>query len=174
MSDEIRKAISGMQKNVNAEIFWATVVSVDKTKETCTIKFVGSELEIEDVLLSLNNGGVCEIPEVGSLVIVGSIEGLKSDCFVIWEEKIESIKIRYADKVIFNSESLGGFVKINELLKSLNNIEKAYNDLLNEFKSHNHIHDYGPTKGLLIPVTLQDLSETQISSIENKKIQHGE
>lgn len=174
MNDIIRKSVQAMQTASSAEIFWVKVLNVDAEKEKCTVQFVDSELELEEVLLSLNKGGIVAIPKINSLALACSLEGKKTDCFLITCENIETYKLRFDDKIIFGSESFGGFVKIQDLVERLNLIEKAFNDLLNAVKSHNHLVTYGPTTALVVPITIQDLQETEVTQIENGRIKHGE
>ena len=87
-------------------------------------------------------------PKVGSTAYVTSNNGVKFFCLF---NQIENI-------VIGDGSTEQGVIKIkeqtdklNELKSTVNDLIAKFNNLLNDYKTHNHTHPQGPTTGLLIP-----------------------
>ena len=169
MTEQLRKALTGMMPEQIAQIYWATVTAVDEAAETCTIKKLSSELEIDEILLSLNGSGVVAIPEQGSKVLVCVPELQKIQGFVFAVEKVKLYKIRGAGIELSGNE-LGGLVKIEALTSRLNSIESAFNQLLNGYKLHQHDKPVVPTNAATIG---NELQQTQQGDIENTNVKHG-
>lgn len=110
------------------------VTRVDETTFLCEIDIEGKS-PVGDVRLfcgdynsDAKGGGIVVIPEVGSQVLV--IFFSKTVAFMLQCSK--------AKKIVFNGGELGGLVKIEELIKKINQLED---------KLKNHQHGYIPYPG---------------------------
>lgn len=120
-----------------------TVDKVDKSARTVDCSPINEGAPLLGVNLQANqeaNYGFCLFPEVGSYVVVGFISGGAAGV-VLLTEKIESAEIVIGDTsavmdsdgVRFNGGALGGLVKVEDLTKRLNIIEKDINQLKTVF-----------------------------------------
>jgi hypothetical protein len=140
------------------------VKSVNGNK--CDVEPVNGDSEIFDVRLQGEdtNNGILMIPKVGSVVIVSMVD--KDSGFVTMYSEVEEIHLR--------GESLGGLVKIEDLVDKINNIENKVNDLISGLQ------------GVVIPLaasgtyalvadfgSVAPLQNTEVSDIENDKVKHG-
>lgn len=132
-----------------------TVDTVDKTARTIDCSPINEGAPLLGVNLQANQGadyGICLFPEVGSYVIVGFVADGAAGV-VLTTEKIESAEVVIGDAsavidaeglridvgdmsahidkstVTFNGGKLGGLVKVEDLTKRLNIIEKDINKL---------------------------------------------
>jgi len=173
MSDKLREALNEKMKGLIPEtVVMAQVTSVDKTALSITVKQSDNELELYDVRImpameSAANSLVC-IPKVGSLCLVGLIHNIPASNYMIMCQE--------CDEIIINGGSLGGLIKINELLAQM----KKDTDILQALLSV----VLGPTiqePGSGAPSALQIVMKTKMQSlkvgnyseIENKKVTHG-
>ncbi len=152
-------------------IFACNVDSVNEPERTCDCTPIGSEANtaLPGVLLSAenNNGFLC-LPVVGSTVIVAI--STRNTAFILMYSDIE--------KVQFMDGSLGGMVKVIDLVERLNNIEDKVNDIITEYNAHTHLAVDSVTSA---PVTVSPtvsqvvgaLTPTVRSDVENDLITQG-
>lgn len=148
-------------------LFEAEVTEVQDT--TITVKYQG--LLHENVRLSAGFSGnvntIIAKPKVGSLVLVADIsEGKMRDLVVLLQEE--------TDEIVINGGELGGLIKIEELTKRLNAIEKDLNNEKNAFKQWVVAPNDGGAalKAAVATWAGQTITETKQSDIEDEKIRH--
>ena len=106
-------------------------------------------------------------PVVGSVVIATFLS--KDTAFVNLYSEIETIHLR--------GDSLGGLIKIEDLVGKLNDIENKVNDLITKFNTHTHVYAPGPLPP--VPTAPPLTPETPIapitlkSDLENEAVKHG-
>lgn len=155
----------------------AKVASVEG--KTCTVDVDG--LAVDGVFLrptAIGDNKLLATPKVGSYVLLGCLSGDFTQVVVLACDEVEKVELIIGESkvevdengVVFNGGSLGGMVKVEDLVSRLNSIEKAFNGFLNEYKQHNHTHPQGATTGFLVPSTQSDIQETQRSDVENEKV----
>lgn len=138
-----------------------TVDAVDKAARTLDCSPINEGAPLLGVNLQANQEadyGLCLFPEIGSFVVVGFVADGAAGV-VLLTEKIESAEIVIGDTsavmdadgvridvgdisshldkstVTFNGGDLGGLVKVEDLTKRLNIIEKDINNLKTVFSS---------------------------------------
>lgn len=110
--------------------------------------------------------GILLIPVVGSVVMVQPINHVTG--YVSMFSKVESIRL--------GDGTLGGLIKIADLVNKLNNLENKVNSLITAYNTHTHT---GVTTGAgtsavgTAPVS-GTLTPTVRADIENDTITHGE
>jgi len=121
------------------------VKSVDSNKRTCVCTPVDSGADLLNVRIEadltvntdddpINSSpkGFFVIPKVGSLVIVSYLS--KTDSYVsAWTEISDIIVI--SDLFKFNDGSLGGLIKINDLVNRLKDYESLFTQLKTDFNA---------------------------------------
>lgn len=165
---EMLRTVCGAEGKGGGVLFQAEVVSV--TGDCCRVRIGG--LELSDVRLKAVADGQTEgvllvVPEVGSRVLVGSLTGDFRDLAVVGIERFEQL--------LLGGNGFGGMVKVTELVKQLNAVEKDINDL------RSAIAKWGPAtgdggaalKGALTVWLSGNLKPTRQGDIENTKIVHG-
>lgn len=149
----------------------AKVTAVDADKGTCDVEFIDDDLaphKSVHLYAGVNaEKGLLVLPKTGSNVYVSIVNNNPQWAFVSLFTEIEEIRLRGND--------MGGLIKIEELIKRLNAIEKAFNKHLNKYNQHKHT---GVTTGAgtsAVPVDLdtQHLTETERKLLENTKVNHG-
>lgn len=169
--------------NVPVQVVVGKVTDIDESNATCTVSIQGEPIRYDVQLRSVvnSNDGFVIIPELNSYVLLGIINNNPVHSFIVAYSDIQKVLIKNTDGITFeisntiklNGNQYGGLVKIKELVQRLNAIENAFNELLNDYKMHNHTHPQGATTGLIIPNTQMPLNNTTINDLENNKIQHG-
>jgi hypothetical protein len=186
----IQKAVKPMLKK---QSFRAIVKSVDKANDTCEVDplITGAtyfDVKLKSVVDSTNSKCVL-YPKVGSAVTVSLIGNNSSDVFVSQYSDFESIQIENqkfsmlfqengdikvkAENIEFNTGSLGGLIKINELKTQINKNTQMLKTIQQIFKSWTPASGDGGAvlKGLSTSFSSMPLAD--LSNIENKKITHG-
>lgn len=140
----------------------AEVLEVDDEARTCKVRIIATDLERENVRLQAGDtkNGIYIKPAVNSVVLVTLIN--QATAFVSLMSDV--------DQVIIIGELDEGVPVASVIAERLNAIEKAFNDLLNDYKGHNHAHPQGPTTAFIVPPTLQQLQETDAKDLQNDKI----
>lgn len=167
-SSEIKQLIRNIaSNNEGMSLFEAEVSAVQDT--TITVKYQG--LLHENVRLvagfSASNAVLIQKPKPGSMVLVADLSrGKFRDLIVLLQEQTEEI--------IINGGELGGLVKIEELTKRLNAIEKDLNNVKNAFKQWVVAPNDGGAALKTAAATWagQTITETKQSDIEDEKIRH--
>ncbi len=121
-------------------------------------------------------------PVKNTTVLVSRIGGSDS-LYVAMVSEIEKVKIEIEDityemtkdKFEFNGGSLGGLIKIENLISRLNAIEDAHNNLLTEYKTHVHsgvLSGVGSSGTMVPPSTQQNAEKSKRDPLEDKKVTH--
>jgi len=164
---ELVQHLAGTHDNEKIYIVDAEVVTVNKESRTCNCISIGgnSNNELNDVRLMSNvDDGILIIPAVGSNVII--ILTTFTEPFVACYGEVDSI--------IWRGGDLGGMVKVVELTKKLNNIEKLLNDLILKFNSHTHnVTAVGSPTGPNLNQETTTATLTVRKDIENENITQG-
>lgn len=169
--------------NIPIQVVVGKVTEINENEATCTVAIQGEPTRYDVQLRSVvsDNNGFVIIPELNSYILLGIINNNPVHSFVIAYSNIQKVLIKntdgitleISDTIKLNGNQYGGLVKINKLVQRLNAIENAFNQLLNDYKTHNHLHPQGPTTGLLIPNTQMPIDNTTVNELENTKVQHG-
>lgn len=200
---EAIQKMTGTQLHDNVSLIAATVDSVDEAKRTCSVTSVSSQspVTIENVqLMASIDDGLLLIPAVDSTVFVlystfnkpfvSLFSEVKKVLLVAGDNnasvqvddnglllEIADTKVQISDgEIQFNDGSMGGLVKVIELVQKLNNLENLVNDLIAKYNAHTHILTLSTGTGTAAPTTTtepQTLTPTQRSDIENNNITQG-
>ncbi|MDU1892759.1 MAG: hypothetical protein E6767_18925 [Dysgonomonas sp.] len=150
-----------------AQIRFVECIAVDWDNRTMDAKGTGDGIDYIDVTLGF---GYTDIkPVVGTICLIGIIDGQEVVTFLINAEEVELVEIK-AGKIVYNDGTHMGIPLSPEVTTRLNLLEKAYNSLLNDFLAHNHAHPQGATTALLNPPISKAVTETIIDDIQNKNI----
>ncbi len=162
-----------VQKSINVP---AKVKAVNEKEQSCTVEI--DNIEYEDIRLTSvidndNSEHSFVVPVVGSWVIVAFVENSETDAFVIAYSKILKL-ILNADLIEFNKGEFHGLVKVKDLTKKLNTIEKDINNLKQALSTWVPVPQDGGAalKSTVASWAGQKLQETKQKDIENEKIKH--
>ena len=166
----------------------AQVKSVDVDELTCVLydeleddeTFDYNDVRLSHVLDGKNS--ILLIPKVDTWVLAVRIEDDEEWC-VISVEEVESILITAAGFTIYmdeegiqlNGNSLGGLIKIEELVSKINTIEGSINDLKQVFSAWVPSPNDGGAalKGGAATWFGATITETVVSDLENENVKHG-
>lgn len=161
--EQLRDAFGKLSDNAKqAQLRWVTVDRIDRDKKTMDVTGIVDKLGYYDVQLGL--GAVCLFPQIGTICLIGIIEGQETDAFLISADKV--------DEIVLNDGLLGGLVKVRDLTERLNMIEKDINSLKQSFSMWTPTLNDGGTalKTALSSYISSSLQETSVEDIENKKV----
>lgn len=177
---ELRDALRDMVREMLMDgSVQATVKSVDKDTGTIVATGLKEDIDYFDVRLRavLSDGGqrgILAYPKVGSQVSVTWLDGIDTMGFVSQFSDIDSfrlivdngvsLELTAEGKLLLNGDSLGGLVKVEELVKRLNRLEER-------MATHQHLVGKVPT--IPDPATNLPLVPTLIADLENPNVQHG-
>jgi hypothetical protein len=157
--------------NPSDNVVLGIATEVDDTKFLCKVSPIDGNAELLDVRLcpdtELDTKGFILIPKENSLVYVVMDNAVTG--FVAMVSEIENV-IFNCDKIVFNKGTLGGMVKINDLITKINNIETKLNTFMAHYKTHTHPHPQGNTSTAIPIFAEQNLALTQKNDLENEKI----
>ncbi len=165
---KILQAIKALGKG-NEKTFVAVVEDNYPDKDIVDVRDLSGTMYIDvrkRAAVGKPAAGILITPTNGSSVLVSRI-GDSDELFIAMFSEIESIKIDGGENA--------GMVKVIELTKRLNAIEKSINDLKNVLKSWTPpaAPDGGAAlKALSASWSNTQLEETQRSALENEKIKH--
>lgn len=136
--------------------------NVDADQGVCDVEIEG-KAPAEGALIGNAESGVMVVPKDGSVVAVVWVS--KTTAVVVMVAEVEEIRLM--------GGQLGGLVKVEELVKKLNAVEKDLNSLKQVF-----LQDWVPVsqdggaalKAAAATWATQRLTETQKSDIENEKV----
>jgi hypothetical protein len=156
----------------------ATVISVDETKFTCDVTINNSEGETPvtffDVPLRVligSQASVIEIPKLSSKCLICFRDGnINRPQILSIHEALKILVI--CDQIVFNNGTLGGLVKVNDLVNDLNSIKQDINTLKTAFSSWVVAPNDGGAalKAAATAWYSQQLQPTQPGDLENEKI----
>ena len=154
-----------LNRHING-CFTGKVISVDFDNCLCEVEY--NDLTFECMLKASIDGqqnAFVIYPVVGSFVFCVNENNSKNRYAVLMVNEI--------DKIVINGGENGGLAIVPKLIDHLNNIETAFNNLLNEYKTH--VHTSAAPGSLTTPMTpvslIADIND-DFSDIENIKIKH--
>ncbi|EAY28736.1 hypothetical protein [Microscilla marina] len=183
----------------------AEVVSVNMAEMECIVKLLANDMKIEGVNLkahivnqdnSINPNGFILIPKVKSIVLVSLMEDTQrtrmnsADYYISMYSDIDEVQLVQNEEEILKIDNEGnvtlhqgenkGLIKIESLVEKLNALEQKVNDLITDYKGHNHqyIDTTSTTTANSIttsfesPPSIGNLTETQVTDLENDKVKH--
>lgn len=177
---ELSTALYDVIKRVTrgAAVVEGVIASVDEAAFTCDVSIRNSESETPttffDVPLRVlvsNQASVIEIPEINTQCVICFRDSNIGRPQILMIHKALKILV-ICDQVTFNGGTLGGMVKVNDLVTRLNTIEQDINVLKTAFSAWVVV----PTDGgaaLKTAATAwysQQLQPTQVNQLENIKI----
>jgi hypothetical protein len=175
---ELSSALYNAIKKVNraSVVVEATVISVDESAFTCDVS-VGDSVSSStyyDVPLRVlvsQQASVVEIPEINTKCVICFRDSNIGRPQILMIHKALKILV-LCDQIIFNNGTLGGMVKVNDLVTRLNTIEQDINTLKAAFSSWTVTPNDGGAalKSAAGAWYGQPLVPTQVSQIENLKI----
>lgn len=156
----------------------ATVIQVDEVKFTCDVTINGSNSENLTIyyevplrVLVSNQASVVEVPELNTKCVICFRDGNINRPQILMVHKALKILV-ICDQVVFNNGTLGGMVKLHDLVNKLNAIEQDINNLKSVFSSWTPVPNDGGAalKTASTSWYSQQLQPTQAADIENQKI----
>ncbi|MFR9622359.1 MAG: hypothetical protein SNG97_06335 [Rikenellaceae bacterium] len=159
-----------VRKTLQGEEFYSRagkVLSVDLEGATAEVEIIGGAT-VDDVLLQkvASNSGVMLVPAVDSIVVVDWLDSVTA--YVAMCSQVDSVALR--------GDGFGGLVKVEQVVASLNALERDVNDLKNLLGSAQAVPQDGGAAILLAikSWTSSQLTESQRADFENEKIKHGD
>lgn len=172
-------AIDDLVKNINrktsqarqAQIRFVECLSVDWETKAMLAAGTADGVEYHDVMLGLD--GLFIRPAVGSVCLIGIIDGMEVSAFLIAAEHVEFAEVR-TDNVVINGGANGGLVKVSELVGRLNALERDLNTLKKVFNTWTVSPNDG---GGALKIAAGDWAGDQLEltsreDVENIKIKH--
>ncbi len=157
--------------NASDNVVLGIATEVDDTKFLCKVSPIDGDADLLDVRLcpdtEADQKGFVLIPKENSFVVV--IMDNEVTGFVWMVAQIENV-ILNCDKIVFNNGTLGGMVKLNDLVAKINAIENKLNAFMIHYKTHIHPHPQGNTFTPSPDFAEQNLTITQKRDLENEKI----
>lgn len=170
--DKLIQSLKGMGKEPPlVQLRWATCTSVDWESKTMEAKGVSDELPYYDVMLGF---GFMDVkPKVGTMCIIGVLEGQSAYTFLLNASEVEEVQIN-SEKTIVNEGKNGGLVNIEALTDRLNAYEKKFNDLIKAISNWVPTPNDGGAglKTILTTWVGTKLQETKTEDIEDNKVTH--
>lgn len=125
--------------------------------------------------------GLVLFPKVGSIVLVGLVEGADTGAVLLTDE-LDDLELHIgkmsfsvsAEGISFNEGKLGGLVKIETLTKRLNTIEQDINELKQALTTWIPSLGDGGTalKGVITSWAGKPLTRTKRTDYEDEKVKH--
>ena len=135
--------------------------NVDADKGVCDVEIEG-KAPAKGALIGNADSGVLTVPKEGSVVAV------------VWASPVTAVVVLTAEveEIRIMGGQLGGMVKVEELVKKLNAVEKDLNNLKQVFQGWTPVAQDGGAvlKTAATTWATQQLAETQKSDIENEKV----
>lgn len=135
--------------------------NVDADNGVCDVEIEG-KAPAKGALIGNADSGVMTVPKEGSVVAV------------VWASPVTAVVVMVAEveELRIMGGQLGGLVKVEELVKKLNAVEKDLNSLKQVFQGWVTVPQDGGAalKAAATAWATQQLTETQKSDIENEKV----
>lgn len=161
--EELKALLSGNRATENAlpaMLRWVEIISVNAEEKTMDAKGVSDGLEYFDI--ELGSGSVILYPADGSLCLIGMVEGMETNGFLISATEVEKIEIAATTEIVLNGGTLGGLVKVKELTDAINKMVDTFNE-----HTHTITTPHGPGSA---EVPASGMPKLERRSIENEKI----
>lgn len=139
----------------------AKVLSVDGA--VCKVSRVRDGMVIDRVRLnaiSTADKGIVVTPKTGTYVLVSRLGEV--NWFVTLCGEVEKISIDAEADIVINGGQLGGLIKIEDLIGSINHMVETFNS---------HTHTVAETLAKQVEIPMRRLNR---NAIENTHIKHGE
>lgn len=162
---EAIRTLSGMD-DLTFESSACTVKNIDTTKMVCDCTPLDGSADFLDVRLNANyTKGFTLIPKDKSIVIVTQLSDATAYVSMVSE----------VDEIYLAGDDNGGLVKVQDLVSKLNNLESDLNSLKTVFSTWTPAPGDGGAALKLAAATwyAQQLTPTQVTDLENKKVLHG-
>jgi hypothetical protein len=177
MSDQIRQAIqqiAGTHLVDKPHLAIAQVISSDVQACTCTCEQVHGTTSAERKTVSLMadvGDGWLLIPTIGSTVVIAWSD--RQLPYVAMFSDLQDVYLDATGKITMNQGTLGGLVKVRDLVTKLNALESKVNAIISSYNAHVHPDPVSGTTGApTVPIT-GTLTPTQVVDIENPNVTHG-
>jgi len=156
------------------EIWAGSVVSVDEDEATMVV-LLDDDNQLPDVMLRAavdDLKGIVLLPEVGSRVIIGSVDG-PGRYALIRASQLAKVLIN-CDQVIINEGEFGGLPKVEALVDKINALEDDLNKLKKVFQAWTPVAQDGGAALKAASATWAGttIQRTKKGDIENTKVQH--
>lgn len=170
IADELKQAMSEFMKGNVAQLRWAKVKSIDWQDKTLEADGMSDGLPYYDV--QLGAGGMWIRPAVGSMVLLGILEGQEAAAILLASEKIEMIEVDATIGIVMNGGENGGMVLSDKLTERLNVLESEINELKNGLAGWIPVAQDGGAalKTAISGWTGKQLEMTVKEKLENKKV----
>ena len=162
--------LSRIDASKQPQLRWVECLTVDWDNKVMDAKGVSDDLEYYDIELG---AGVFDLkPTVGSICLIGIVEGEECNGFILSASEVEKIEIKANTVIEFNGGTLGSLVDINKLVSKMNVIEQSLNSLKTVFGSWAPVTGDGGAslKAALATYISQTITQTLIADVENNKI----
>lgn len=165
------------------------VLSVDTNNFTCDLDPIGDGAKMLGVRLksavNANGFGLVVFPKVGTTVLASLINNRPENAYVLTVDEPETVMVKTGSggfvelkndgKVYLNGDSLGGLIKVDELVNRLNNLETKHDNLCSQLELL-PVPVSGAISGPPVPGSftgVKILTNTTKQQLENPKVNHG-
>jgi len=176
MIDIIQHIVRG---EMPVQVTAGKVTSVDENAGTCDVLPLNGPERYDVRLRAVADGrgtGVMIVPKTGSLVLIGIIDNMPEQSFVVAVSEVEKILVRDASYVEINGDTHGGLVISQEVAGQLNEIKNQINQLKQILTSWTPVPSDGggALKTAVTAWASQSLPPVNAIDLENRKVKHGE
>lgn len=177
IQDAIRQMVKSM---VKPDVELAKVLEFDSSNWTITIELnsggQNDQVTIKSVLNDIQTGILVE-PEIGSMVLVGIVNGRKENMSVLCYSEIKSIRIIPSETIQLKGDSFGGLVKLQQLETNLNKLKTAIETIVNATASGMSAIGAGSAANGATGATTFNNStqgiDLSFENMENENVKHG-
>lgn len=177
IQDAIRQMVKSM---VKPDIELAKVLEFDSSNWSITIELnsggTNDQVTIKSVLNDIQTGILVE-PEIGSMVLVGIVNGRKENMSVLCYSEIKSIRIIPSETIQLKGDSFGGLVKLQQLETNLNKLKTAIETIVNATASGMSAIGAGSAANGATGATTFNSStqgiDLSFENMENENVKHG-
>lgn len=165
------RQIAGTDLSDEQHMAVATVVSVDQSTATCTVRLTGGQtnnIRSGVRLMATQADGFFIAPADNSQVIIAW--STRNEPYVAMFGEVQDIYLEAANLVTLQGNQYGGLIKVVPLVSRLNALETLINSLITLYNGHVHTANGTPTASQ----ETQTATQTQASDLENKKVVHGD
>jgi hypothetical protein len=155
-----------MKSQLQAQVEFATVKSVDMQEKTCTVQMLTDKEGVETEGIGLQFAGNCFIkPAIGSMCLIAHIMNDDSEGLIIWCQAI--------DELWLNGNENGGLIKKEALVMELEKVNVILSAIQQAFVTWQPVPNDGGAALKALSQSFTQLESGNYSSITNEKIKHG-
>lgn len=176
-SDDLREAVrqlAGTHLVDKTHMAIAQVISTDLQACTCSVEMITGKTSTKKLTVSLMadvSDGLLLVPTNGSTVIIAWSDHMLP--YVAMFSDLQDVYLDATGIITMNQGTLGGLVKVRDLVTKLNTIENKLNQMIASYNAHVHPDPVSGTTGTpTVPIT-GTLTPTQVVDIENPNVTHG-